>query len=432
MKFGKSNSRLLGWVSIATASALVLGACGSGGSSGSGESGSGKVDGTITFQTWNLKADHSQYFKKLIKQFEKKHPKAHVKWQDQPAEDYAKKLQSQVTTHKLPDVVNTAPDLAYPLAKAGALVNLDKDDAGAKKRYMSSAWKSLTYKKPAGTYSYPWYLNTGPNFYDKTMFKKAGLDPKDPPTSYDQMLDDAVKLGKNEKGKHYLWGNMPSIGDFALYGVSLMNDDHTKFTFDTDKAADLVDKYKAAYDAHGFLPAGLSMEYTGVGKAFMSGKVAMNSGSAYDLQNFKKNAPKLAKHLGVAPAFTNTGKYDMSAQSLSVSKNSDHVATAEAFAKFVTNEKNQMAFSKKVNVFPSTTKTLNKPYFSKRDGSKNTELRVKAAKQLKKAVSHHPVQFDDEMEKYVQQQIADAMKGKESSHEALKKAVAKCNQLMEG
>lgn len=432
MRFGTGNKGVLTCTSVTAAIALVLSGCGSGSSNGSNNSGSGKVDGTITFQTWNLKADHSKYFKHLIKDFESKHPKAHVKWQDQPAEDYAKKIQSQVTTHKLPDVVNTAPDLAYPLAKAGALVNVAKQDSGAKKKYMSSAWDSLTYKDPKGTYSYPWYLNTGPNFYDKSLFKKGGLNPKKPPTTYDQMLDDAVKYGKHNKGQHYLWGNMPAIADFALYGVPLMNKDHTKFTFATDKAEKFVDKYKDAYDAHGFLPAGLSMEYTGVGKAFMSGKVAMNSGSAYDLQNFKHNAPKLAKHLGVSSAFTNTGTYDMSAQSLSVSKNSDHMATAQAFAKFVTNEKNQMAFAKKVNVFPSTAHTLKNSYFSKRDGTKNTEIRVNAAKQLKKARSHEPVQFNDEMEKYLQQQLSDAMKGKQSSHEALKKAEDKCNQLLQG
>lgn len=427
MKFGLRDKQLLACIGIVAASALGLAACGAG--SGSGAD-SGKVTGTIEFQTWNLKAGYSKYFKGLIKDFEKAHPGAHVKWQDQPAENYAKKIQSQVTSDNLPDVVNTAPDLAYPLAKAGALVNIAEDDPNAKKRYLQGGWESVTYRDPAGTFAYPWYLNTGPNFYDKSLFKKAGLNPAKPPQNYDEMFADAVKLGKHEKGKYYLWGNMPSIKDFGLYGVPLMNKDETKFVFNTSKAAGFVNKYKRAYDAKGFLPAGLSLKYTGVGDAFMSGKVAMNSGSAYDLQNFKKNAPKLAKHLGVSPAFTNTGKYEMAVQSLSVSKKSKHLATAEAFAKFVTNEKNQMAFAKLVNIFPSTAGTLDKPFFSKLDGTKNTELRVKAAKQLKSAIEYTPAPFTEEMATYLQQQVSDAMSGKQSAKEALDKAVAKCNQLL--
>ncbi|GAB3564030.1 ABC transporter substrate-binding protein [Spelaeicoccus albus] len=427
MKFGIPRRRVLACISIAAAGALGLSACGSGGGS---DSASGKIEGTITFQTWNLKAGYSKYFKGLIKDFEKAHPGAHVKWQDQPADNYDKKVQSQATNHDMPDVLNTTPDLAYPLAKAGVLMNVSDEDPDAKKLYLPGSWKSLTYKDPKGVFAYPWYLNTGPNFFDKKLFKKAGLDPENPPVSYDEMLADAVTLGKNVKGKYYLWGNVPSINDIALWGAPLMNKDETKFTFNTDEAAAMVDKYRKAYKAGGFLPAGLNMKYTGVGKAFMSGKVAMNSGSAYDLQNFKKNAPTLAKHLGIGPAFTNTGKYEMSVQSISVASQSDHLATAKAFARFVTNEKNQMAFAKLVNIFPSTAGTLDKPFFRKLDGTKNTELRVKAAKQLKSAVEYTPIKFTPEMATYLQQQLSDAILGKEPSKQALDKTVAKANSLL--
>lgn len=427
MKFGIRDKRLLACIGIVAASALGLSACGSG--SGS-DSASGKVDGTITFQTWNLKAGYSKYFNNLIKDFEKAHPGAHVKWQDQPADNYDKKVQSQATNHDMPDVLNTTPDLAYPLAKAGVLMNVSKDDPGAKKLYLPGAWKSLEYKTPKGVFAYPWYLNTGPNFFDKKLFTKAGLDPKNPPKTYDEMLADAVTLGKHVHGKYYLWGNVPSINDIALWGAPLMNKDETKFTFNTSAAASMVDKYRKAYKAGGFLPAGLNMKYTGVGQAFMSGKVAMNSGSAYDLQNFKKNAPKLAKNLGIGPAFTNTDKYEMSVQSISVAAQSKQPATAKAFARFVTNEKNQMAFAKIVNIFPSTAGTLDKKFFTKTDGTKNTKLRVEAAKQLKSAVEYTPIKFTPEMATYLQQQLSDAILGKESSQQALDKAVQKANQQL--
>jgi len=70
------------------------------------------------------------------------------------------------------------------------------------------------------------------------------------------------------------------------------------------------------------------MQYTGVGEAFMNGQVAMNSGSAYDLKNFEKNAPDLAANLGIAPAFSSTGQYEMSVQNLSISAKSKNIPTA--------------------------------------------------------------------------------------------------------
>ncbi len=53
---------------------------------------SGKVEGDITFQTWNLRANFSDYFEGLITDFEKKYPGTHVKWVDQPGEGYADKI----------------------------------------------------------------------------------------------------------------------------------------------------------------------------------------------------------------------------------------------------------------------------------------------------------------------------------------------------
>jgi len=65
------------------------------------------------------------------------------------------------------------------------------------------------------------------------------------------MLTDAAILGQHVHGKFYMWGNVPGQIDLALYGVDLMNKDHTKYTFNTAKAARLLTNYKAAYTAGG-------------------------------------------------------------------------------------------------------------------------------------------------------------------------------------
>jgi len=415
-------------IALAAAGLLALTACGGASDDNAPQSVSGNIKGDISFQTWNLKAGFADYFNGLIAEFEKENPGTHVKWLDQPAENYVQKLQAQVTSNSLPDVVNTGPELAYPLAKAGALLNLAKADPKAGALYLPGAWNASKFA--GGLYSYPWYMNTGPNFYNTKLFAAAGLDPTKPPKTYDEMLTDAAILGQHVKGKYYMWGNVPGQIDLALYGVDLMNKDQTKYTFNTAKAAKLLTNYKAAYDAGGILPAGLSMQYTGVGEAFMNGQVAMNSGSAYDLKNFEKNAPDLAANLGIAPAFSSTGQYEMSVQNLSISAKSKNIPTAAAFAKFVTGKKQQMAFAKVVNVFPSSADTLSDPFFTKEDGTKNTTLRVAAAKQLGNAVQHTPVVSTDAMATYIQQQFSDAILGKQTVEQALDNAVNKCNQLL--
>lgn len=81
---------------------LPLSACGSG-SDGSGSTdASGKVEGDITFQTWNLRANFKPYFEGVIADFEKKYPGTHVKWVDQPAEGYADKISADAAAAPCP------------------------------------------------------------------------------------------------------------------------------------------------------------------------------------------------------------------------------------------------------------------------------------------------------------------------------------------
>lgn len=141
-------------VAAAVALVLPLSACGSGDSGGSTDA-SGKIEGDITFQTWNLRANFKPYFEGVVADFEKKYPGTHVKWIDQPAEGYADKISADAAGGTLPDVVNVSPDLVAPLAKAGLALDLDKSAARYKKEYLAGAWAGHQVPGMTGTYAFP-------------------------------------------------------------------------------------------------------------------------------------------------------------------------------------------------------------------------------------------------------------------------------------
>lgn len=92
---------------------LPLSACGSGDDTGGSSDASGKVEGDITFQTWNLRANFKSYFEGVIAGFEKKYPDAHVKWVDQPAENYADKISADAAGGTCP-MSSTSPPTSSP------------------------------------------------------------------------------------------------------------------------------------------------------------------------------------------------------------------------------------------------------------------------------------------------------------------------------
>ncbi|MFF9241140.1 ABC transporter substrate-binding protein [Streptomyces sp. NPDC014801] len=408
---------------------LPLSACG-GGDDGGSDDASGKVQGDITFQTWNLKANFKDYFDGVVAEFEKKYPGTHVKWIDQPAEGYADKISADAAGGTLPDVVNVSPDLVAPLAKAGLALDLDKAAGQYKKEYLEGAWASHQVPGLGGTYAFPWYLNTGPMFYNKSLFQKAGLDPAEPPKTYDELFADALQMADRSGGKVATLANVPTIEDFGRYDVELMNKEGTGFAFNDAKGVELLTKYKQLYDAKALDPQALTATPESSGKKFLTEAVAMNPGSALDLENFKKNAPNLYKNIGITDQITSTGHANMYVMGVMVNAQTKKKPAAIAFAHFVTDAAHQMSFAKKVAIFPSTAGSLDDPYFTQEDGTDVTRVRIAAAKSLKTAVNYTPVLFSEQMKTALRNEVARALQGKESPKDALDNAVKQCDTLL--
>ncbi|MFI1766340.1 ABC transporter substrate-binding protein [Streptomyces sp. NPDC020800] len=418
------------FAAAALALVLPLSACGSGGDDGGSTDASGKVEGDITFQTWNLRANFKPYFDGLITDFEKKYPGTRVKWIDQPAEGYADKISADAAGGTLPDVVNVSPDLVAPLAEAGLALDLDKAADKYRSEYLDGAWASHQVPGTRGTYAFPWYLNTGPLFYNKSLFEKAGLDPSAPPRTYDELFADALQMADKSDGKVATLANVPTIEDFGRYGARLMNKEGTGFAFDDTKGISLLTHYKELYDAKALDPQALTATPESTGKKFLTGAVAMNPGSALDLGNFKKQAPGLYRNIGITDQITSTGHVNMYVMGVMVNSRTKHTPAAVAFAHFVTDAQNQMSFAKKVAIFPSTAGSLDDPYFTKEDGTDETRVRIAAAKSLKNAVNYTPVLFSEQMKTALRNEVAKALQGKESPKAALDNAVKACDQLL--
>lgn len=413
------------------ATVLPLSACSGDSDSGPGSSdASGKVEGKITFQTWNLQANFKDYFNGVIADFRKKYPGTEVKWVDRPAEGYADKISADAAGGTLPDVVNVSPDLVAPLAKAGLALDLDKAAADYRAEYLPGAWESHRIPGTPGTYAFPWYLNTGPLFYNKRLFTDAGLDPLKPPKTYDELFAAGLRMAKQSNGKIATFANIPTIEDFGRYGVEQMNENGDGFAFNDAKGVELLTKYKELYDAKALDPQALTATPESTGHKFLTESVAMNPGSALDLATFKKQAPTLYRNIGITDQISSTGKANMYVMGVMVNSRSKQKPAAVAFAHFVTDATRQMEFAKKVAIFPSTAGSLDDPYFTKEDGTDETRVRVAAAKSLKTAVNYTPVLFSEQMKVALRNEVAKALQGKESPKEALDNAVKACDQLL--
>jgi multiple sugar transport system substrate-binding protein len=403
---------------------LALGACGIGG----GDSGdtttapSGKVTGEITFQTWNLKGSYADYFNGLVTAFQTANPGTTVKWIDQPPEGYQDKLSADAAAGSLPDVVDIGPEAAFTLANAGMLLDLSKTDPSAQSAYLPKAWEANNFPSLGGTYAYPWYLNTGPSFFNTALLSKCGVDTKTLPATFDALFAAGKTMATKCKSDATIVGRLPAIETFGTYGVKLMDDKGTKFTFNEAKGAELVDHYKELFQAGGITEATLNKLQTGELDEFKAGRVGWLPGSSYTLKDLKQTAPKVAATVAITPQITND-KPNMYIESLAVNAKSKNTATAVAFAKFATDKENQLAFCQKAAIFPSAAGALDDPYFTKDDGTQESKLRIESAKAVGDAIVYWPASFSSKSGDYLREQIALAVLGKKDVQAALDDAV---------
>lgn len=416
-------------VGLAAVAALTLSACTGGGGGPTGGSG-GEISGEVTFQTWSLKNDKfSPYFEGVVKAFEKEHPGVTVKWIDQPSEGYEDKVLQQAESGELPDVVNLPPEYAYSLASAGQLVDLKKDST-VLGDYVDGGVGAYTYDGIDGSFGFPWYLGTELNYWNKDLLAKGGVTA--PPKTFSETLDAAAKLAA--AGVATI-SDVPSPKSLQIMvsdgGGSLDVYKDGKFVFNTPEAAAIIQRYAELYKAGAVTPEALQNAGTANANInnFNKGSVAWaTAGPNYIDKDLGVNAPALLPSVEVTKDFGNPPLF---VQGISVSAKAKNPAAAMAFAEYVTNTENQIAFVKLAAGFFPGTKKANEDPSAFAEVAKNPQqdqATKLAATQMSAAKQTGAPQYTEAMETYAKQQIALAVKGEITPQEALDKAVAYCTQ----
>src|SRR3954454_8202856 len=178
--------------------ALALGAaaCG-GGSSGSSSSGDLAVKGPIKIWLSN-NPEELAWGKAMVADWNAKNPNEKVTAQEIPTGKSSEEvIGAAITAGNAPCLVfNTSPAAVPGFQKQGGLVALDDMPGGKQYVEQRTGAAAKQYASPDGKYyQLPWKSNPVMIFYNKKLFKKAGVDPDNPPlASYSQFLDTARKL----------------------------------------------------------------------------------------------------------------------------------------------------------------------------------------------------------------------------------------------
>jgi sn-glycerol 3-phosphate transport system substrate-binding protein len=247
-----------------------------------------------------------------VYEFEKSHPDIKIK--SIYAGSYQDSVAKALTAYK----GGSAPQLAvllstdmFTLIDEGAIVPFDplvKTDEDRK--WHDGFYKAFMANSQTGgkTWGIPFQRSTIVMYYNKDLFKEAGLNPDAPPSTWDELVADAKKLTKTDSaGQTTQWGlEIPSGGSFAYWlfqalttpnDAILMNQDGNEVYLDKPAVIESVQFWHDLAYKHKVMPTG-TIDWGTTPKDFLVGKTAMMWTTTGNLTNVRKNAKF---DFGVAP-----------------------------------------------------------------------------------------------------------------------------------
>jgi len=289
---GKHNI-VISLLAFSVAMMGLLSACGSASSGSGGQQ-------TITF--WS--SGPTQGVQTIINDFNKQYSgKVQVNFTSFPYNNETEVVNSALSAHRGPDILEESLTPSAPYAYEGLEEPIDPilKMAGINPTtdFPSSMWngtavKGVHYVIPNG--ALPTLL-----FYNKAMFKAAGLNPNQPPTNASQFIHDAQATTNASKGQ---WGYVqqpswpnpflfPSL--LSQFGGTEANANTRRIEFNSPAGVNaLTFEYNTIYTYHVSPTNASANEYYNL---FINGKNAMMMDGAYEYPLVSK---ALGSNLGVA------------------------------------------------------------------------------------------------------------------------------------
>lgn len=183
---------------------------------------------------------------------------------------------------------------AYDLIEQDIIVAFD-DIEGVDAGWLDSFYPALMAngKIEGKTWGIPFQRSTIVAYYNKDMFRAAGLDPESPPSTWDEM----ISMGKalTSDGTYGLM--IPSTGyPYWMFqalaiqnGKEVMSNDGLTTYFDDPAVVETLEFWKSLSQEHGVMPTG-TVEWGTLRQAFLEGQTAMMWHSTGNLTAVKNNA----------------------------------------------------------------------------------------------------------------------------------------------
>lgn len=333
----------------------------------------------ITFWTVQL-SPFEPYIKGVISDFEMLHPTIKVKWVDVPYSEAEKRVLASLLSNSMPDLINITADFNLTLASKGALKEVRGTD-----NYNDELLNTLSMGDKL--WGIPFYATSAITVYNKDLMKEFKI--KEPAKNYQELFSQ-IETAPSVSNKYVF---MPTLTENdTIYKMINKIGVNSPETLTSDRSIKFFETIKKFYKENKIPKEAITQTHREVLEKYSAGQILYLQAGANFLNIINENSPDVYKITDIAPQFWgNSEKYDFSLMSLAIPLKSKNPKEAAMFAKFITNEENQLAFAKLTGVLPCNAGALRNEYFSKYEEKDLTsKARYLGAKQLRNPIFYPP------------------------------------------
>lgn len=323
---------------------------------------------------WHWMTDRQAAFEKIAAQYEKETGVKVLFETYAPSEVYRDKVRAAATGKLLPEVFSPLGDKRElsSFITAGYVANLTEE--------MKSGWQETLFEKALaqntypeknewnvapGIYGVPIDVNAIMIYYNKDLFKQAGLDPENPPQTWDAFLDAGRKL--RAAGIHPFvsgFGEGWMIGVFAnsyawnmLGRQGILDTIEGKISYTDPRWLRVYQVFEDMTKNNMFASGIATMVNKDAERTFATGKAAMALNGSWGVNVYLSMNKDLNYGVMMPPRITTaTNPMRISGgegSSLNVNALSPNKDKAIAFLKWMTAKDQQITLAKDTNNIPS-------------------------------------------------------------------------------
>ncbi|WP_332719310.1 ABC transporter substrate-binding protein [Pelagibacterium mangrovi] len=238
---------------------------------------------TITFYNYNLAAANNGAVatQRLIDEFMEANPNVTVVGVPYGSSESTSRIQADLAAQQPVDLVQMVFSILdyaqnnYGLVALEDIIPPEELDA----HFEGMVPNGLELGRIDGeTYGLAYTFSTPVLFYNADLFLEAGLDPDNPPQTWDEVRDAAIAIREATGSNGFAAGIFgPSAGDWLFQGVirsnggSVLSEDRTQLTFAEPEAVEAVQMMRDMYEAGAFEP----LDITGAVEGMAAGNIGM-------------------------------------------------------------------------------------------------------------------------------------------------------------